>query len=122
LRVAFKNFHSIHKSSPNLRFHFILDSDAPDFYASVMSSTLTISLPAPVKKWVEQQALKQGYKTPNAFLLNMVRRERAQAAIDHVDAILIEAINSGKPTPLTKDTWASIRRKGLKLAQARRRK
>ena len=83
---------------------------------------LNISLPASLKKWVEEQAVEQGYETTDAFVLKIVRREKALAARERVDALLAEAMSTGEPTPVTKDTWARIRTNGRKLARARRHK
>jgi hypothetical protein len=77
-----------------------------------MASTLNISLPPSLKKWVDKQAIQQGYETADAFVLEIVRREKALAARERVDALLAEAMSTGAPTPVTKETWARIRTNG----------
>ena len=83
---------------------------------------MNISLPAPMKRWVEEQAAKKGYGTTDAFVLEMLRREREFEARQRIDDLLSEAIATGKPTPMTRGDWERIRMKGRELAKERRRK
>jgi hypothetical protein len=85
-----------------------------------MDANLHISLPASVGKWVKQESKKQGYATPDAFILEMVQREELLSRREQIDAILAEAINSGEPTPMTSKDWADIRAEGRRLARSRR--
>ena len=87
-----------------------------------MSTSINISLPAPMKKWVEEQAVKKGYGTTDAFFLEMLRREKELEARERVDDLLTEALSNGKPTPLTREDWEDIRKKGRELAKERQRK
>ena len=87
-----------------------------------MSTSINISLPAPMKKWAEKEAIKSGYRTTDAFFLEMLRREKKARAIDRVDDLLEEAMAEGEPTPMTRADWDRIRAKGRALVKARRRK
>jgi antitoxin ParD1/3/4 len=87
-----------------------------------MNSEMNISLPAPMKKWVEQQVAKKGYGTADAFFQEMVQRERALEARERIDDLLSEAISEGEATAMTPKDWDRIRGAGMKLARGRRRK
>jgi antitoxin ParD1/3/4 len=87
-----------------------------------MSTSMNISLPAPMKRWVEQQAVKKGFGTTDAFFLEMLRKEKEMAVREHVDDLLSEALANGKPTPTTSASWERMRTKGRELAKERRRK
>jgi antitoxin ParD1/3/4 len=87
-----------------------------------MRTSMHISLPGPLKEWVEQQVEKRGYSTASEYVRDVLRREQEQAARARVDTLLTEAINSGESTPLTSEDWSHIRGEGLKRARGRRRK
>lgn len=74
-----------------------------------------------MKKWVESQAAKRGFDT-NAYFLDILMREKEIDVRERIDQILMEALSSGEPTPVTNETWERIRSNGRKLAKERRRK
>ena len=78
---------------------------------------MNISLPSSLKEWVEQQITERGYSTASEFVRDVLRREQARA---RVDARLIEAIESGPATRMTRKDWTAIRRKGLARIAASR--
>jgi antitoxin ParD1/3/4 len=80
---------------------------------------MNISLPQSLKEWVEQQISERGYNTASEFVRDVLRREQARARID---ARLIEAIESGPATPMTRKDWVAIRRKGLMRVAARKKR
>ena len=87
-----------------------------------MSTTINISLPSPMKKWIDKQVASRGYETTDAFFMEMLRREKALAARERIDDILSDAIGSGQPTPMTPKDWDRIRTNGLKRSRERQRK
>jgi antitoxin ParD1/3/4 len=87
-----------------------------------MRSSMHISLPAPLKAWVEQQVDKKGFSTASEYVREVLRREQAQEARARIDGKLLAAIESGESTPLTRNDWARIRQEGLKRSAVNRRK
>ena len=83
---------------------------------------MNISLPAPLKQWVEEQVEQRGYSTASEFVRDVLRREQEQALRAAVDQRLLNAIESGKSTPMAAGDWQKIRRKGLKHSRNRRKK
>jgi hypothetical protein len=75
-----------------------------------------------MKKWAEKEAIKRGFDTTDAFVVEMLRREKKAQAIDRVDDLLEAAMSEGESTPMTRADWDSIRVKGRALAKAQRRK
>ena len=57
--------------------YFLTQNRAPK-YATVMSSrtTMSISLPAVLKEWVDMQVEARGYGTASEYIREMIRRER----------------------------------------------
>ena len=87
-----------------------------------MRSSMNVSLPAPLKEWVQRQVEERGYSTASEYVRDVLRRQREDAARAVIDAKLTEAINSGESTPMTRRDWERIRNEGLKLARSRRKK
>ena len=83
---------------------------------------MNVSLPAPLKEWVQRQVEERGYSTASEYVRDVLRRQREDAARAVIDAKLTEAINSGESTPMTRRDWERIRNEGLKLARSRRKK
>ena len=83
---------------------------------------MNISLPAPLKSWVERQVEERGYSTASEFVRDVLRREQEQAVRAALDARLVQAIDSGESTLMTAKDWKRIRTEGLKRARSRRKK
>ena len=81
-----------------------------------MRASMNISLPGPLKDWIERQVASGGYSTASEYVREVLRLHQARAEID---LKLTQALNSGPATPLTDRTWKRIRAKGLRLAKRR---
>ena len=86
-------------------------------------ATMNISLPDDMKAFIEDEAARKGFGTVSEYVRALIRdvRER-QAEHDRLDALLIEGLDSGPATPLTKKDWEHIRREGKKLIAERKRR
>ena len=78
---------------------------------------MNISLPAPLKEWVEAQVSTHGYATASEYVRDVLRREQIKSA---VDARLTQAIESGEATPMTSTDWRRIRSEARKKVRNRR--
>ncbi len=87
-----------------------------------MSSKFNISIPSPLKKWVDRQAADKGYPSADDFVLEVLRREQALEQREKIDAKLTAAINSGPSAPMTSKDWDHIRLVGRRRARERRKK
>jgi antitoxin ParD1/3/4 len=83
---------------------------------------MNVSLPAPLKEWVQRQVEERGFSTASEYVRDVLRRQREDAARAAVDVRLTDAINSGESTPMTRRDWDRIRAEGLKRARGRRKK
>jgi antitoxin ParD1/3/4 len=89
-----------------------------------MRSTMHISLPQPLKRWVQSQVKEKGFGTASEFVRDVLRRQQAleNEARARVDAKLQEAIDSGPFTPMTKRDWQTIRREARKRVTSRKKR
>jgi len=60
-------------------------------------TSLNISLPDPMKKFIETEVKRGGYSTPSEYVRALVRAEQKRKAEDRLEALLLEGIESGKP-------------------------
>ncbi|HWE02656.1 MAG TPA: hypothetical protein VG326_09625 [Tepidisphaeraceae bacterium] len=81
---------------------------------------MNISLPAPLKSWVEEQVAARGYSTASEFVRDVLRREQSAAAMTRVDERLVESLNSGPSRPMNRKTWERIRAQGIALSRRRK--
>jgi antitoxin ParD1/3/4 len=87
-----------------------------------MPSTLRITLPEPLREWVERQISRKGYSTASDYVLDLLRHEQLQEARDRVDLKLIEGIESGPAAEMTPQDWQDIRQEGRQRAARQRKK
>jgi antitoxin ParD1/3/4 len=85
-----------------------------------MRTSMNISLPGPLKSWIEKQVEERGYSTASEFVRDLLRREQEQAVRGAIDSSLIKALESGESTPMTAKDWKRIRSEGAKRAHSRK--
>lgn len=73
-------------------------------------ASLNISLPQALKDYVEDQVSGGSYSTPSEYLRELLRRDQQQKAQERLDTLLLEAIESGEPIPVTAEHIESKRR------------
>jgi|HubBroStandDraft_1064217.scaffolds.fasta_scaffold401138_1 antitoxin ParD1/3/4 len=82
-------------------------------------TSLNVSLPEPLKKYIERQTRQGGYSTPSEYMRDLIRADQRQKARDRVEALLLEGLESGPATEMTDDDWADIRNEGLSRMKKR---
>ena len=73
-------------------------------------ATLNISLPETLHEFVERQVAEGGYADVDEYIRKLLGEEEKKKAREKVEALLLEGINSGSPTPMTAQDWEDIRR------------
>ena len=68
-------------------------------------TTLNISLPEPLRSFVETQVAEGRYPTADEYIQQLIRDDARRKAREKVDALLIEGLNSGEPLATTADYW-----------------
>jgi antitoxin ParD1/3/4 len=82
-------------------------------------TSLNISLPEPLKKYIERQTRQGGYSTPSEYMRDLVRADQKQKARERVEMLLLEGLESGPATEMTSGDWADVRREGSKRMKKR---
>ncbi len=73
-------------------------------------ATLNISLPEALHEFIERQVAEGGHGDASEYIHKLLREEQKKKAKERVDALLLEGLNSGPPTPMTAQDWEDIRR------------
>ncbi len=59
-------------------------------------ATMNVSLPEPMKEWVERQAQSGRYSNVSDYVRDLIRRDQDKAAkIAHMQALVTEGLESG---------------------------
>jgi antitoxin ParD1/3/4 len=83
---------------------------------------MNISLPQPLKEWVEAQVAAGSYGTTSEYFRQLLRAEQQRQVREQIDDTLHAAMDSGESTPMTRKDWDRIRREGRKRIAAKKRK
>jgi antitoxin ParD1/3/4 len=81
-----------------------------------------VSLPQPLKKWVEGQIQSGGFGTASEYIREMLRREqRRQTIVGRIDDQLLEGLASGPAIEMGAGDWARIRKQAKQRSAKKRR-
>lgn len=81
-------------------------------------TTLSIAVPEAMRQFVEQQAAKEGFASPDAYVQSLIRNAQQREAQHELEAKLLAGLNSGPATEMTSEDWAHIRREVGKFVTA----
>lgn len=82
--------------------------------------TMNISLPDQLKDFVEDQVGSGRYSSVSEYVRDLIRDDEKRKAQDKLEALLIEGIQSGEPTEMTRQDWDDIRREAVNQFEARK--
>jgi antitoxin ParD1/3/4 len=82
--------------------------------------TMNISLPDPMKQYVEEQVSAGAYSSASEYVRELVRADQKRHAKEQLEQILLNAINSGDPIDVTSEMVEDVREK-LRTRAAQRR-
>lgn len=73
-------------------------------------TTMNISLPRSMRRWVEGQIASEGYGTASEYIRQLVREDQKRRVKAEVEGRLLEALQGGRPRTLGAADWERIRR------------
>lgn len=80
--------------------------------------SMNISLPDPLKKFVDGQVAEGRYSSVSEYMRELIRADERRKAEDRLETLLLEGMNSGE-TELTPEDWKAIRKEALSKVNAR---
>jgi len=72
-------------------------------------TTLSIAVTAPMRRFVEEQAAREGFPSVDAYFQSLIQNAQRREAQSQLEARLLEGLNSGPATEMTADDWDYIR-------------
>ncbi len=82
--------------------------------------TMNISLPDPLKEFVDNQVASGRYGSVSEYVRELIRDDEKHKAQAKLEALLLEGVRSGAPTKMTRQDWEDIRREALTRLKARK--
>ena len=77
-------------------------------------TSMNISLPVPLREWVEIQIKRGRYGNASEYVRDLIRRDQERQAQVRLEELLLQGVESGLPSPMTKSDWAELRSKVAK--------
>ena len=76
-----------------------------------MPATMNISLPEPLKKFVDGQVKAGGFSGASDYVRDLIRDHQKQVAVQQLRTLIAEGLNSGTGVVADKRYWAVKRKK-----------
>lgn len=84
-------------------------------------TSLNISLPQPLREWIEAQVRDGRYGNASEYVRELIRRDQERRARERLEELLLDGIESGAASPLTRKDWAELRTEVAERLRKRRR-
>lgn len=81
--------------------------------------SMNISLPEPLKEFVEGQIASGRYSSASEYIRELIREDEKRKAEERLEALLLEGLQ-GKEAAVTRDDWNAIRKEALAKLKARK--
>ena len=81
--------------------------------------SMNISLPDPLKQFVDGQIAQGRYSSASEYVRELIRADEKRKAEEQIEAKLLEGLNSTE-SELTPADWSAIRKEALTRLEARK--
>ena len=81
--------------------------------------SMNISLPEPLKDFVDGQIASGRYSSASEYVRELIREDEKRKAGERLEALLLEGL-SGDESKLTRNDWSDIRAEALALVRKKR--
>jgi antitoxin ParD1/3/4 len=82
--------------------------------------TMNISLPDPMKQYVEEQVNNGGYSSASEYVRELVRADQKRRDKEQLEQLLMNSLKSGDPIEITPEMLDEVRRRLRTRAKSRR--
>ena len=73
-----------------------------------------------MKSFIEEEVSSGGYGTASEYFRELVRDAKKRKEEERLEKLLLEALESGPASPMTKKDWEAIRERGLQRIHAKK--
>ena len=85
-----------------------------------LMQTMNISLPDPMKKYVEEQVTVGDYSSASEYMRDLVRADQKRNAKEQLEQTLLESLLEGEAQEATPEFWSTLRAEFDKRAKTGR--
>ena len=82
--------------------------------------TMNISLPDPMKQYVEEQVTAGDYSSASEYMRELVRADQTRNAREQLERTLLESLSEGEAQEATPEFWNTLRTELSKRAKTGR--
>ena len=80
--------------------------------------TMNISLPDPLKEFVDHQIADGRYSSVSEYIRELIRGDEKRKAQDRLETMLLEGL-AGESTEMIRQDWDDIRKEAMSILKAR---
>jgi len=81
--------------------------------------TMNISLPDPMKQYVEEQVSAGGYSSASEYVRELVRADQKRRDKEQLEQVLIQSLRSGEAIDITPEMIEDVRKRLCSRAKGR---
>ena len=70
---------------------------------------MNVSLPDPMRDYIEQQVKTGGYGSVSEYIRDLIRQDQKRKAQEHLESLLLQGLDSGEATNMSDRDWSEIR-------------
>ncbi|MBS1855409.1 MAG: type II toxin-antitoxin system ParD family antitoxin [Acidobacteria bacterium] len=83
---------------------------------------VTISLPEPLKEFVESEMAVRGYGNVSEYFRSLLREAQVKARETRLEELLLEGLASGEEIPLDSRFWKDLRGEAMSMIEERKKR
>jgi antitoxin ParD1/3/4 len=83
-------------------------------------TTVTISIPDPLKGFIQKQIKSKGFGNVSEYFRTLIRKAQEEESDAKLQALLLEGLNSGEDTEITREFWKDLKSEAAHLLKKRR--
>ena len=83
--------------------------------------SMNISLPTPLKRFVDEQIAAGRYSSASEYVRDLIRGDEKRRAEERLESLLLEGLE-GEEAPLTREDWTAIRKEALSRVATRKKR
>jgi antitoxin ParD1/3/4 len=72
-------------------------------------ATVNISIPDPMKQFIEERVTEKGYSTTSEYFRDLVREDQKKKAQEKLEILLMAGLESGSGEEATPEYWQRLR-------------
>jgi antitoxin ParD1/3/4 len=83
---------------------------------------ITISLPEPLKDFVDQQMASRGFGNVSEYFRTLLREAQEKERETRIEELLLEGLTTGADIPLDKKFWKELRAEASEMIEDRKKR